>query len=290
MEGRKKWYRVAPNVGVNVRNGPGTAYDKAFSLSYGTAVEIGETKDGWGRCSDGWVCMDYLEPVSETEPRQTDTGLVIQRSLIPAGRKNRPGGSNGDRYITIHETGNFARGADAAAHAAYLKSDAAVKAQMSWHYTVDDHAVVQHIPDGEKAWHAGDGAGGPGNSQSIGIEICVDAGGDFAQAKRNAAALVRLLRKEHGIGLGNVVQHNHWNGKDCPHTIRHTAGGWADFLALCGSAVAQPEQSGLPAAVDVLVRAGVVTSPDYWKRGSGWSDANVAALIRAMAAYIEKKR
>ena len=176
--------------------------------------------------------MDYLSPGAAPADRVTDAGITIRQDLIPAGRKNRPGGTNGDRYITIHETGNFARGADAAAHASYLKSDAAVKAQMSWHYTVDDHSIVQHIPDGEKAWHAGDGANGPGNSQSIGIEICVDAGGDFAQAKRNAAALVRLLRKEHGIGLGNVVQHFHWNGKDCPYTIRHTAGGWERFLSL----------------------------------------------------------
>lgn len=225
-------YKVDPAVGVNVRSGPGTSYGKVGSYACGAVVDVTATQNGWGRTAKGWVSMDYLSPVAAPADRVTDAGITIRQDLIPAGRKNRPGGTDPDKYITIHETGNFAKGADASAHASYLKSDAAVKAQMSWHYTVDDHAIVQHIPDGEKAWHAGDGANGPGNSQSIGIEICVDAGGDFAQAKRNAAALVRLLRKEHGIGLGNVVQHNHWNGKDCPHTIRHTAGGWADFLRL----------------------------------------------------------
>lgn len=225
-------YKVDPSVGVNVRSGPGTSYGKVGSYACGAVVDVTATQDGWGRTAKGWVSMGYLSPVMAPADRVTDAGITIRQDLIPAGRKNRPGGTDSDKYITIHETGNFAKGADAAAHAAYLKSDAAVKAQMSWHYTVDDHAVVQHIPDGEKAWHAGDGANGPGNSQSIGIEICVDAGGDFAQAKRNAAALVRLLMKEHGIGLGNVVQHHHWNGKDCPHTIRHTAGGWDAFLRL----------------------------------------------------------
>nr|DAG38904.1 MAG TPA: N-acetylmuramoyl-L-alanine amidase [Caudoviricetes sp.] len=225
-------YKVDPAVGVNVRFGPSTSYGKVGSYACGAVVEVAATQNGWGKTLKGWVSMDYLSPVAAPADRVTDAGITIRQDLIPAGRKNRPGGTNPDQYITIHETGNFAKGADASAHAAYLKSDAAVKAQMSWHYTVDDHAIVQHIPDGEKAWHAGDGANGPGNSTSIGIEICVDAGGDFAQAKRNAAALVRLLRKEHGIGLGNVVQHNHWNGKDCPYTIRHTAGGWDNFLSL----------------------------------------------------------
>ena len=54
---------------------------------------------------------------------------------------------------------------------------------MSWHYTVDDHAIVQHLPDYETAYHAGDGKDGPGNTTSIGIEICVNAGGDFAQLR-----------------------------------------------------------------------------------------------------------
>lgn len=227
-----KKYKVTPSVGVNVRSGPSTSYSKTGSYACGTVVEVSETRAGWGKTSKGWVYMTYMEAVTVPQDRVTDTGLVIQQSLIPSGRKNRPGGSNPDRFITIHETGNYAKGANASAHASYLSSDAAVKAEMSWHYTVDDHAIVQHIPDGEKAWHAGDGANGPGNSTSIGIEICVDADGDFERAQENAAALVRLLMKEHGIGIGNVVQHNHWNGKDCPHTIRHTAGGWDAFLRL----------------------------------------------------------
>ena len=172
---------------------------------------------------------------------RTADGVPIQQHIIPAGRRNRPGGRNPDAYITIHETGNTDAGADAEAHGKYLAGSAGEASLTSWHYTVDDHAIVQHLPDNETAYHAGDGAGGPGNATSIGIEICVNQDGDFEAARANAAALVRLLMAEHGIPLANVVQHNHWNGKNCPATIRATPGAWEAFLALC-SGEAKPEK------------------------------------------------
>lgn len=225
-------YQVTPSVGVNIRSGPGTGYSKVGAYAQGTVVTVTATRDGWGQTEKGWVSLDYLEAV-ESAQRVTDNGLRIQARYIDAGRKNRPCGVNPCGYITIHETGNAARGADAAAHGSYLNSAAGEAALVSWHYTVDDHAIVQHLPDGETAYHAGDGPKGTGNARSIGVEICVNADGDFAKAKENAASLVRLLMEEHGIPIGHVVQHNHWNGKDCPYTIRHTSGAWEAFLALC---------------------------------------------------------
>ena len=215
--------------------------------SHGAVVTVLELRDGWARTDRGWVYAAYLRPVVQEADRTTDNGVAIQRDYIAKGRKNRPGGVNPRRYITIHETGNKAATADAATHGTYLKSDSAEAGRVSWHYTVDDHAIVQHLPDGETAYHAGDGADGPGNTTSIGIEICVNAGGDFEASKRNAAALVRLLMGEYGIPLYYVVQHNRWNGKDCPRTIRGTKGGWEAFLSLCGRE--KPDQIiGTPAA------------------------------------------
>ena len=108
---------------------------------------------------------------------------------------------------------------------------------MSWHYTVDDHSIYQHLPDGERAYHAGAGGSGPGNATSIGIEICVDASGNFEQAKANAAALVRLLMAKHGIPLDRVVQHNHWNGRTAPRRSgpQRAPGrrSWASAAARC---------------------------------------------------------
>lgn len=236
-----KQYTVTPSVGVNIRSGPGTGYSKVGAYAQGAVVAVLEERDGWGRTDMGWVSMAYLEPV-ETAQRVTDNGITIQQDIIPAGRRNRPGGRNPDTYITIHETGNTDAGADAEAHGKYLTSSAGEASLTSWHYTVDDHAIVQHLPDNETAYHAGDGAGGPGNAQSIGIEICVNSDGDFAKAKENAAALVRLLMAEHGIPLGNIKQHHDWNGKDCPATIRATPGAWEAFLALCGGESEEPEE------------------------------------------------
>ena len=237
----KQYYTVTPSVGVNIRSGPGTGYGKVGAYAQGTVVAVLEEQDGWGRTDMGWVPMAYLEPV-ETAQRVTDNGVAIQRRIIPAGRRNRPGGRNPDAYITIHETGNTDAGADAEAHGKYLAGSAGEASLTSWHYTVDDHAIVQHLPDNETAYHAGDGAGGPGNAQSIGIEICVNQDGDFEAARANAAALVRLLMAEHGIPLANVVQHNRWNGKNCPAAIRATPGAWEAFLALCGETPQKPEE------------------------------------------------
>lgn len=279
-------YTVTPSIGVNIRSGPGTGYGKTGAYPCGTVVTILEERDGWGRTDKGWVSLDYLEPVKAPQ-RITDNGIAIQTDYIPQGRKNRPGGLNLCSYLTIHETGNAARGADAAAHASYLKGDSAANAMVSWHYTVDDHAIVQHLPDTETAYHAGDGARGPGNTKGIGIEICVDAGGNFEKAKENAAALVRLLMAEHSIPLERVVQHHHWNGKDCPKSLRNTPGGWAAFLKLCEGE--RPPVSNLDDDVEALAQAGIVTSPDYWKTGGGYLDANVVCLIHAMAEYIREE-
>lgn len=274
-------YIVTPSIGVNIRSGPGTSYGKVGAYPCGAVVDVLEARDGWGRTGKGWVSLAYLEAV-EGPQRVTDNGIAIQTYLIDQGADNRPGGSNPCKYITIHETGNAAKGADAAAHGAYLDSAAGEDDLVSWHYTVDDHAIVQHLPDYETAYHAGDGKAGPGNTTSIGIEICVNAGGDFQAAQANAAALVRLLMEEHGIGIEHVVQHNHWNGKDCPKTIRATTGAWEAFLVLCNG---EPVDAELSAAVDKLAAKGLINSPDYWK-GGVYSAANVQALIIKWAASL----
>ena len=277
-------YKVTPSIGVNIRSSPGTGYGKVGAYPCGAVVDVLEERDGWGRTDKGWVSLAYLEAV-EGPQRVTDNGIAIQTYLIDQEADNRPGGSNPCKYITIHETGNAAKGADAVAHAAYLDSDAGKRDMVSWHYTVDDHAIVQHLPDYETAYHAGDGKDGPGNTTSIGIEICVNAGGDFEAAKANAAALVRLLMEEHGISADRVVQHNHWNGKDCPKTIRATAGAWEAFLALCRGETANV--SKLDTDVDTLANVGIIDQPDYWKAGN-YSKDTVEALIGKTADYVRE--
>lgn len=274
----EKRYKVVPDVGLKIRKGPGTGYDRVGGYTKGTVITVLEESDGWGRTDKGWVSMDYLEPV-EDEEAQTANGTPIFQDIIPKGRVNRPGRANPCEYITIHETGNAAAGANAKAHANYLKT---VNEKVSWHYTVDDSAIYQHLPDTEDAYHAGDGSG-DGNRKSIGIEICVNKGGDFEKAKENAASLVRLLMERHGIPLEKVVQHSVWSGKNCPQTIRES-GSWSDFLLLCAGGV-PVETDPFHAAVDKLAKAGVIDSPLYWKSGK-YSTENVQLLIMKLAEAI----
>jgi N-acetylmuramoyl-L-alanine amidase len=146
--------------------------------------------------------------------------MTIIQDLIPNGWKNRPGRANPMRYITIHNTGNTAAGAGARNHANYIKGDTAANLPVSWHYTVDDKLIIQHMPDNEIAWHCGDGGMGVGNTQSIGIEICMNSDGDLLQATENAVWLTAKLCAKHGILIENIVQHHRWSGKNCPQMLR----------------------------------------------------------------------
>ncbi len=147
------------------------------------------------------------------------------QDFIPKGRINRPGTANSCRYITIHDTGNKSPGADAAAHAKYIKS---LNEKTSWHYTVDDEYIYQHLPDGEKSYHTSDKEA---NESSIAVELCVNQDGDIAKTVDNAVLLVRGLMKNHGVPAENIKRHKDWTGKNCPASFDETA--WKEFLARC---------------------------------------------------------
>jgi len=152
--------------------------------------------------------------------------MILEQDFIPQGRKNRPGRKNSMQYITLHETGNTAKGADSRAHATYLKGER----DVSWHYTVDDTRAVQHLPDSEVGFHAGDRTG---NDNSIGIEVCVNGDGNLTRAYENTALLCKMLCEKHGIPKENIVFHHKWNGKDCPKNLRRNIPfSFAHFLRL----------------------------------------------------------
>lgn len=142
--------------------------------------------------------------------------LNIKADLLPEGASNRGKLKLSATHVTIHDTGNTSKGADALAHAKYIKGEAARKRNVSWHYTVDDTRAVKHLPLSVRGKHAGSAEG---NRVSIGIECCVDAGGDREATAQRAAVLTAVLCFEEGIPLGNVVTHRSWSGKDCPATF-----------------------------------------------------------------------
>lgn len=154
--------------------------------------------------------------------------LCVEEDLIPAGSSNRPGSPLTPTHITIHNTDNDAKGADARAHARYIKGADAAARKVSWHYTVDDHRVIKHLPTSEKGWHAGTSGG---NGCSIGIEVCMNQGIDQAAAFDRAALLTALLSHKLGIPAANVVMHQHWTGKHCPRLLLDKEGAWTAFKA-----------------------------------------------------------
>lgn len=166
--------------------------------------------------------------------------MNIFKDYIPIGRKNRPGFFMMPKYLSIHDTANTNPGADAEAHASYLKGDVAANKPVSWHFTVDGGStskdgtvkppqIYQHLPLNETGWHAGDW-NGEGNMSSIGIEICENMDGDRGKAEDTAARLVAWLLQELELDINRVVQHYKWTGKDCPRVLRSRPGGWGGFI------------------------------------------------------------
>ena len=145
---------------------------------------------------------------------------IIER-LAPAGHNSRPGiNRTGFRGITVHNTSNWSKGANALAHANLLRNGWKNN-NISWHYVIDKDYAVRCIPENEVAWCAGDGAG-DGNYKTINIEICDNADGDIRKATDNAVELCADILRRNNVKDASsfLFQHNNWTGKDCPYDIR----------------------------------------------------------------------
>jgi len=160
-------------------------------------------------------------------------GINLKEELIAAGRPNRSGAPIRPGSVTIHNTENTNKGADAHAHSRFLRETGFYthkgrKVLVAWHYTVDDRVAIRQLPDHERGMHAGTSAG---NGTSIGIEICMQKGIDQEAADVRAAQLTALLMVEHDIPIDRVVQHRHWSGKPCPALLLDSRK-WKDYLAI----------------------------------------------------------
>ncbi|MCY7947303.1 N-acetylmuramoyl-L-alanine amidase [Bacillus atrophaeus] len=194
--------------------------------------------------------------------------VKIVQDFIPKGRNNRPGYAMNPSYITVHNTANTSKGANAALHARYVKNP---ETGTSWHFTVDEKEIYQHLPLNENGWHAGDGNGN-GNRKSIGIEICENSDGHFEKAVSNAQWLVKKLMKEQGISLANVVPHQHWSGKYCPRKLLDR---WDSF------------KSGISGAPSNTVSSPVVKTKESYIKNTVISDSlNVRTQRNANSSIV----
>lgn len=180
------------------------------------------------------ACVLYAVFGPESSQEQSDApdsiaGLAVHTDYIPQDSPARPGKKRTVRYIVIHETDNTGAHATAKAHNEYIHENC-WKEQKSWHYTVDDTEIWHHLPDNEVGYHAGDRmTPGGGNQCGIGIELCVNEGGNFDHTMRNAAQLTAYLLLKYNLTLDAVKQHRDFSGKNCPRTII-SQNKWNDFL------------------------------------------------------------
>ena len=263
-----------------------------------------------------WALQDYWE--HELIPSVTKylfEEINMIENIAPEGNPNRPGDKHEKKYITVHDTGDFAYNARQWSKHVYNAKIGDTPYEVSFQYVVGNDGYYHNIPDDETAYHAGDGATSAslfkeyktgvygnktkphvsistdgyyviegkktiveaptdneghiltekyfndmgiytsikdgmyyigstwysttynkignhgGNTNSIGIESCVNKGSDIYLTLQRLAKLVAKLMDENNFTMDQIVQHHYFSGKDCPQTMR-TEGYWDHFLGL----------------------------------------------------------
>lgn len=137
------------------------------------------------------------------------------------------------KYIIVHDTDNNGYRADAYAHYTYFNNN---YVEASAHYFVDDKEVIQTVDDNLVAWHSGDRYEGvtpkvpdAKNSNSIGVEMCVNRDGSYEKTYENTIKVVKELMKRHNIPASNVIMHNDASGKYCSRKMLDNPELWKNF-------------------------------------------------------------
>lgn len=177
--------------------------------------------------------------VPEIDAYRISNTMNINTSLIS---NNNSYAGQTPAYIVIHNTDNYAKGANAKAHAK-AQHDGNFKG-YSAHVYVDDTEAYQALPYNRGAWHVGVNYGGRlfgtvNNRNSVGIEMCVQAGYNYEKAFQNTVQVCKQLMKQLGIPADRVVQHYDVCAKNCPSAIR-AKGDWNRFKQLIGAKTATP--------------------------------------------------
>ncbi|MGY3186430.1 N-acetylmuramoyl-L-alanine amidase [Lysinibacillus sp. TE18511] len=159
--------------------------------------------------------------------------VTIRQKLVSESQaaKVTNGKGNTKKKVVVHGTDNYKTGADADAHARLQFNGNSRNA--SWHWTVDDKEAVQSFLHQWKCWAAGTSKG---NSEGIHVETCVNSDGNYKKTLENAATLIAKILKDEKLTINDVVQHNHYSGKNCPREIRSGNVPWSEFLKMIQNA------------------------------------------------------
>lgn len=99
-------YKVTPAIGLNVRSGPGTSYNKLGALVCGTEIVVEGFNNGWAQITysgkTAYVSATYIQQVGEATEKTSaaSRGMTIQAII---SRRNWRGGGGDD----VLDTGLF---------------------------------------------------------------------------------------------------------------------------------------------------------------------------------------
>lgn len=156
------------------------------------------------------------------------------------------------RYIVIHDTGNPSTGAGAEAHKRYFMT---TERKASADFLVEEDKIIK-LNDYYKyfTWHCGDGRGkfGIANSNSIGIEMCINQGSNLQNTINNTIKLTYKLMVELNIPLEQVVRHYDASRKRCPSSMADN--NWNKWKRFKQSLIAYIDEQKAPNVVLVEYR------------------------------------
>lgn len=208
--------------------------------------------------------------------------------------RNRPALRNTSEYsirairgIITHWTANTSPKADAKAHRTYFNN--VTNRFASAHYVIDDHTIIQCIPDNEVAFHVGDnptanrpdglrlrgGSTLTANYFVIGFEMCVNSDGDWNKTYRNSVDLAAHLLHKYQFSTTDLYRHLDITGKACPQMMLQDAP-WNAFKQDVGRALA-----AIPAA---RTAQGQVTAPELNVRSGPGTSFPVLEKLKQLQA------
>ncbi len=168
--------------------------------------------------------------------------LPITKNFLTS-RRNRPALRNRSWYtirklkgVVVHWTANTGKGADADANRRYFNT---TDRYASAHYIVDDHSIVQCLPDHEVGYHVGGRFYRPvgeairednltPNYFLIGIEMCVNEDGDWNKTYQHSVELTQHLLTKYNFTIKELYRHYDITGKLCPQMMIEEAD-WQSF-------------------------------------------------------------
>ena len=210
-----------------------------------------------------------------------DRQYITNERTRPALRKAKAALYSGikPQWIVAHWTANTNKGADAQANRNYFNNGApgpgGTFREASAHYCVDDHAVIQCLPDTEVGFHIGGTSYtdlgkrmkprpnlSPNYAGAIGFEMCVNSDGNWPATYAESALLAATLLLKYGLPIQRLIRHYDVTRKDCPKMMVQNEA-WEKFKVAVVNAWTQLKLNGcVPALVtadSLNVRNGITT-------------------------------